>query len=118
MAASARNLRAFSADQVAFPRLRQIPAAHLHEHRAEELALVDDAIADLMPIARDHNHPRSAIEAWNAVRGWAERKAKLLGLDAPKQTEVRNIDEIDVRLLELAEQVDLGETGSYRSQSP
>ena len=34
--------------------LGEIPAAQLEEHLAEELALVDDAIADLMPLARDH----------------------------------------------------------------
>jgi hypothetical protein len=35
----------------------------------------------------------------------AERRAKLRGLDKPIQHEVRTIDEIDARLLQLAEQV-------------
>ena len=35
----------------------------------------------------------------------SERRAKLLGLDAPKQVEVRTIDAIDARLIELADQM-------------
>lgn len=81
--------------------LAEIPAAQLHEHRAEELTLIDDAIADLMPIARDHGQARPAIEAWNAIRGWADRKARLLGLDAPAQTRVEVITE-DVVEAEIA----------------
>lgn len=71
--------------------LAEIPAAQLEEHRAEELMLIDDAIADLMIIARDHSRPRSAVEAWNAIRGWADRKARLLGLDAPRRQAVEVI---------------------------
>ena len=36
----------------------------------------------------------------------SERRAKLLGLDAPKQVEVRTIDAIDARLIELADQME------------
>ena len=81
--------------------LALIPAQQVEEHRAEELILIDDAIADLMPIARDHARPRSAVEAWNAIRGWAERKAKLLGLDQPERLEVITIDEIDREIANL-----------------
>ena len=35
----------------------------------------------------------------------SERRSKLLGLDAPKQVEVRTIDAIDARLIELADQM-------------
>jgi len=35
----------------------------------------------------------------------SERRSKLLGLDAPKQVEVRTIDAIDSRLIELADQM-------------
>lgn len=41
-----------------------------------------------------------------------ERRAKYLGLDAPKQVEVRTIDAIDARLAELAEQVAGNEPGA------
>lgn len=78
--------------------LAEIPAAHVDEHRAEELILIDDAIADLLKVARDHDRPRTAVEAWNSIRGWAERKAKLLGLDAPQQIEHFTIDAIDAQL--------------------
>lgn len=68
-----------------------LPDAQLAEHRAEELLLADDAIRDLLSIARDHQKsPRTSVEAWNSIRGWAEHKAKLLGLGAPQpQPEAR-----------------------------
>lgn len=69
--------------------LAEIPAQQLSEHRAEELILIDDATRDLMRIARDEaTSPRTAVEAWNAIKGWAERKARLLGLDAPARHRV------------------------------
>lgn len=71
--------------------LAEIPAAQVDEHRAEELLLIDDAIADLMVIARDHSKPRTSVEAWNAIRGWADRKARLLGLDAPRRQAIEVI---------------------------
>jgi hypothetical protein len=78
--------------------LADAPAPHVDEHRAEELVLIDDAIADLMKLARDHNAPRTAVEAWNGIRGWSERKAKLLGLDAPTRFEHLTIDAIDAEI--------------------
>ncbi len=78
--------------------LAQIPAPHVEEHRAEELMLIDDAISDLLKIARNHERPVSAVEAWNSIRGWAERKAKLLGLDAPTRFEHLTIDAIDAEI--------------------
>lgn len=85
--------------------LAEIPAQHVDEHRAEELMLVDDATADLMIIAKDENvTPRSRIEAWSIIRSWAERKAKLLGLDAP--TQVVRIDNIDKEIAELTKEME------------
>jgi hypothetical protein len=81
--------------------LAAIPAQQVEEHRAEELALIDQAIRDLLPLAENHERPRSAIEAWNAIRGWAERKAKLLGLDAPARVEVLTLDAIDAEIRKL-----------------
>jgi hypothetical protein len=81
--------------------LAAIPAQHVEEHRAEELTLIDDAIADLLVIAQDHTRPRNAIEAWKSIRGWAERKAKLLGLDAPAKFEVLTMDAIDEEIKKL-----------------
>ena len=80
--------------------LAEIPAQHVDEHRAEELTLIDDATANLMTIALDVKvSHRSRIEAWNSVRAWAERKAKLLGLDAP--TQVVTIDKVDAEIAAL-----------------
>ncbi len=78
--------------------LAAIPAAQVEEHRAEELMLIDDAIADLLKIARDHGKPMTAVEAWNSIRGWADRKAKLLGLDAPTRHEYLTLDAIDAQI--------------------
>lgn len=68
--------------------LAAVPVLEVNEHREEELALIDDAIADLMAIATEHKQPRTAVEAWNGIRGWAERKARLLGLDAAQKVDV------------------------------
>lgn len=64
--------------------LRIAPVANVEQHRAEELELVDAAVRDLLLIARDSANvsARTRIEAWSAIRGWSERKARLLGLDA------------------------------------
>lgn len=73
--------------------LQEVPAAELQEHMAEELALVDDAIANLWPLAHDHSRPRSAVEAWNCIARWAERKSRLLGLDAPAKSRIEVLTE-------------------------
>lgn len=46
------------------------------------------------------------MEAWNAIRGWAERKARLLGLDAPAKHQFLTMDMIDAEVKRL--QVELG----------
>ena len=65
--------------------LDQMPELARAEHQAEELMLADDAVRRLLGIARDeHTSPRTAVEAWNSARGWAEHKARLLGLTDTK----------------------------------
>jgi len=89
--------------------LRELPARDLAEHRAEELTLIDDALRALMIIAHDQGvHARTRVEAWNAARGWAERKARMLGLDAPTQHRIDVIDDAAVwaKLQEMAEEFD------------
>lgn len=76
------------AHQIYTAALKAIPAQEVEQHRAEELTLIDDAIANLWPIAHNHKQPRTAVEAWNTIRGWAERKARLLGLDVPTRVSV------------------------------
>jgi hypothetical protein len=85
--------------------LASIPAADVEEHRAEELTLIDDAISALMRIARTTESARTAVEAWNSIRGWAERKASLLGLDAPTRHEFLTIDQIDREIAKLKVQL-------------
>ena len=81
--------------------LHAIVAPHLAEHRAEELMLVDDAIRDLLPIAREHTKSaRTSVEAWSAIRGWAEHKARILGLNAAVKVEVS--DAVDAEIGRLA----------------
>jgi hypothetical protein len=62
--------------------LESLPDFKAGELRAEELLLADDAMRRLMTIAMgESTSPRTAVEAWNGVRGWAEHKARLLGLE-------------------------------------
>jgi hypothetical protein len=95
------------AQQLYAQALAEIPAAQVEEHRAEELMLIDDAISDLLDLARDHDRPRTAVEAWNSIRGWAERKARLLGLDAPERHEYISLDAIDREIAKLNAQMGL-----------
>ena len=76
------------AHQIYTQALREVPVQAVEQHRAEELTLIDDAISDLWPIAHDHTQARTAVEAWEAIETWAERKAKLLGLDSPVRVSV------------------------------
>jgi hypothetical protein len=75
---------------------REWPAADLEAIRAEELDLIDAAIRSLLRLARNQSRPRYSIDAWTEIRGWAERKARLLGLDAPTRHRVQVITEDDV----------------------
>ena len=64
--------------------LHAIVAPSVAEHRAEEMMLADDAIRDLLSIARNHGKSaRTSVEAWNSIRGWAEHKARIGGLNTP-----------------------------------
>lgn len=84
-----------------------LTAIQVDEHRLEETELIDAASRSLLGIALDRTvSPRTRVEAWNSVRSWAERKAKLLGLDAPTQVQVTTIDALDAQIAAL--EVDLG----------
>src|SRR3954465_2631121 len=77
------GITAQGAQQLYSAALAEAPVAQLEEHRAEELLLVDAATRALLTLAWDRDVPaRTRIEAWSTIRAWAERKAKLLGLDA------------------------------------
>lgn len=81
--------------------LAEVPVAEVDEHRAEELALYDDAVSELLELARDPDQTgRVRVDAYEALRGWCERKAKLLGLDAP--TTVVTLDALDREIAQLS----------------
>jgi hypothetical protein len=84
----ALGISATRAWQIYQDAIAAIPSAELDAHRRESLVMIDDAINDLLKIAENHNAPRTAVEAWNSIRGWEERKAKLLGLDAKVEVAV------------------------------
>lgn len=73
--------------------LAEIPAGEVEEHRAEQLALIDAAIRDLLPLARDHSRPRSAVESWNAIARYIELEARLLDLFPAVKSRVQVITE-------------------------
>lgn len=84
--------------------MAKIPQHSVDEHRAEELVLYDEAVGHLMVIARDESvSARSRIEAWSTIRAWCERKAKLLGLDAPERT--ITVDVVDQEIANLTKEI-------------
>lgn len=89
--------------------LHEVPAARVEQHRAEELDLIDRATRELLTLATDGDvSPRTRVEAYNAVRGWAERKARLLGLDAPAQVRAQVItdDMVDAAIEDLTRELE------------
>lgn len=81
--------------------LAEYPVAALAEHRHEEGELIDRAVRDLLAIAGDDStyvdgkgnerpttSARTRVEAWSAIRGWSEHRARLFGLNAPSRSTV------------------------------
>ena len=96
------------AHQIYRAALDEFPAVQVAEHREEEAGLIDRAIANLLAIAEDTDPNASArtrVEAWSAIRGWCEHKARLLGLNAPARKEVTVLTEslVDQALAKAAE---------------
>lgn len=84
------------AHQIYRAALDEFPAVQVAEHREEEAGLIDRAIANLLAIAEDDSPTASArtrVEAWSAIRGWCEHKARLLGLNAPVRKEISVLSE-------------------------
>jgi hypothetical protein len=99
--------------------LAQVPRMAVEEHRVEELELIDTAIHQLMKIATDATvTPRTKVEAWTSIRGWTERKSKLLGLDAPSRHEVISLDAIDAEIAELTRALAGGTEAAEADASP
>jgi hypothetical protein len=82
------------AHQIYTDALAALPIQAVAEHRVEALERIDEAERALRRIATDPDtSPRTAVEAWSAVRQWEERRARLLGLDHPTRNEVTVITE-------------------------
>lgn len=99
------GITAQRANQIYWAALKEIPNQDVVQHRAEESELIDRATSALLAIAEDPDvSARSRIEAWSAVRGWCEHKARLLGLNAPVRREVTVLSEsvVDQALAEVA----------------
>ncbi|WP_226353779.1 hypothetical protein [Pseudonocardia sp. ICBG601] len=77
--------------------LAEAPVAQVEEHRAEEQLLADDVTCELLALGRDPSIPaRTRVEAYAVACRWAERKAQLLGLNAPATSRVQLITESDI----------------------
>src|SRR5260370_1139957 len=102
------NITGQRAGQLYAAAMLDIEAPDVSLHRREELALIDDATRSLMEIAQDPvSTVRQRIDAWNAVRGWAARKARLLGLDAPTAlTHTFTIDMLDAEIARLTAELE------------
>jgi hypothetical protein len=96
--------------------LAALPRHDIDELRTEETELIDHAVNSLIGIATDNTtSPKTRVEAWSAIRGWAERKARLLGLDAPKTHAVLTLDAIDAQIATL--EAELGARASLEEES-
>jgi hypothetical protein len=70
--------------------------------------LIDRAVNSLMGIATNNTtSTRTRVEAWSAIRGWAERKARLLGLDSPTKHAVLTLDALDAQIAALEAELGL-----------
>jgi hypothetical protein len=83
-------------------------------HRTEELELIDAACRDLLEIARDRRTDEDGIlvvsardraKAWEVLRAWADRKARLLGLDEPKRSHI-SMERLDEMLADVQAELD------------
>lgn len=79
-----------------------LTSIQVDEHRVEATEIADLAVQHLMLIATSSSvTARTRVEAWSAMRGWEERRAKLLGTDAPTRHEVVTLDALDAQIREL-----------------
>lgn len=87
-----------------------LTAVQVDEHRLEHTEMADTATKSLLGIAVNNHRdqqgrmqvsPRTRVEAWNAIKGWHEYIANLLGLKAPAQLEITTIDALDAQISQL-----------------
>lgn len=91
------------AHQIYLEALDAIPAVQVELHRAEAAELAASAIDDLLLIAREHKQPRTSVEAWGQIRGWAERLARIQGTDMPVKVDatVTETTQEDLELIDM-----------------
>lgn len=89
--------------------LAEAPRVKVQQYRQTQLELIDKATRELLAITADPSvTPRTKVEAWNGLRAWQERLARLTGIDAPTRKEVRVIpeDAIDAEIKKLTAQME------------
>lgn len=84
--------------------MTQTPVLQFDDYRFEEVELIDTAINDLLTIAQS-GRAEDRVKAWGEIRSWAERKAKLLGLDAPSRQINLTLDYIAAQVYELEQEL-------------
>lgn len=102
------GITASSAHMLYHRALASHPLAHMEidAHRIEEAELCDIATQHLMAIALSRDvSPRTRVESWGIMRGWAERKAKLFGLDAPTEIHVTTISQLDAQIAAMEAEI-------------
>jgi hypothetical protein len=90
------------AHEIYLEALKAIPAKEVELHRAEAAELAHTAIDDLLLIAREHKQPRTSVEAWGQIRGWADRLARIQGTDASTKIDA-TVTEMTQQTAELQE---------------
>jgi hypothetical protein len=88
--------------------LRVLAAPHYAISQKGEVVFLLDAASGAQKPVMDDAPVLAAIDRLLKI---SERRARLLGLDAPRRIEVRGIDAIDASLLDLAAQVGSLEPG-------
>lgn len=86
----------------------RIPAQRLHDIRMESWELIDDAINNLLEIARDTKVSANArVLAWTEIRQQNESLRKLFGADAPSRKEVTVLTDgvVDAEIRKLNEEL-------------
>jgi hypothetical protein len=90
--------------------VRNIPAEAVDEHRRIEGERMDNLLATYMPQALAGD-----VKSADFVLKVLDRRAKLLGLDAPTKTEVITLDAIDAEIRRLETQLGENDVAGTRT---
>jgi hypothetical protein len=84
--------------------LEKAPAPRIHEYRKEAVQFADQRVQELIALQRQPGTAgRTYAELERQIILWEERKAKVLGIDAPTRKEINVItsDAIDAEIRRL-----------------